>query len=163
MEKIRIQWRKKNLAITTAMLHCYVPFSILIDFYFDIVEGIEIHTQVQHHGIQTQNVFSTTLSHLIATNSSHFIIPFVPIRDHLPHFHYNFLHHIKFSSFIVFHNTHLIVYFKKFVKLNDIQTKTIQLVIFWNNIHIKLGTLNFPAATMVVCGGGQVVAEYVKW
>lgn len=46
MEKIRIQWRKKNLAITTAMLHCYVPFSILIDFYFDIVEGIEIHTQV---------------------------------------------------------------------------------------------------------------------
>lgn len=102
---------------------------------------------------------SPPLSHLIATNSSHFIIPFIPIRDHLPHFHYNFLHHIKFSSFIVFHNTHLIVYFKKFVKLNDIQTKTIQLVIFWNNTHIKLGTLNFPAATMVVCGGAVVV----KW
>ncbi|XP_022890824.1 uncharacterized protein LOC111405936 isoform X2 [Olea europaea var. sylvestris] len=30
-----------------------------------------------------QNVFSTTLSHLIATNSSHFIIPFVPIRERL--------------------------------------------------------------------------------
>ncbi|KAF1888048.1 hypothetical protein Lal_00024060 [Lupinus albus] len=29
------------------------------------------------------NVFSTTLSHLIATNSSHFIIPFIPIRDRL--------------------------------------------------------------------------------
>ncbi|KAL9457041.1 hypothetical protein AB3S75_006136 [Citrus x aurantiifolia] len=29
------------------------------------------------------NVFSTTLSHLIATNSSHFIIPFVPIRERL--------------------------------------------------------------------------------
>lgn len=26
------------------------------------------------------NVFSTTLSHLIATNSSHFLIPFIPIR-----------------------------------------------------------------------------------
>lgn len=26
------------------------------------------------------NVFSTTLSHLIATNSSHFIVPFAPIR-----------------------------------------------------------------------------------
>ncbi|KAH9745984.1 procollagen-proline 3-dioxygenase [Citrus sinensis] len=29
------------------------------------------------------NVFSTTLSHLIATNSSHFIVPFVPIRERL--------------------------------------------------------------------------------
>ncbi|KAK0575292.1 hypothetical protein LWI29_036781 [Acer saccharum] len=29
------------------------------------------------------NVFSTTLSHLIATNSSHFIMPFVPIRERL--------------------------------------------------------------------------------
>ncbi|XP_061373840.1 uncharacterized protein LOC133316142 isoform X2 [Gastrolobium bilobum] len=29
------------------------------------------------------NVFSTTLSHLIATNSSHFILPFVPIRERL--------------------------------------------------------------------------------
>ncbi|CAJ1939046.1 unnamed protein product [Sphenostylis stenocarpa] len=29
------------------------------------------------------NVFSTTLSHLIATNSSHFIIPFIPIRERL--------------------------------------------------------------------------------
>ncbi|KAJ4710153.1 2-oxoglutarate (2OG) and Fe(II)-dependent oxygenase superfamily protein [Melia azedarach] len=29
------------------------------------------------------NVFSTTLSHLVATNSSHFIIPFVPIRERL--------------------------------------------------------------------------------
>jgi hypothetical protein len=29
------------------------------------------------------NVFSTTLSHLIATNSSHFIIPFIPIRGYL--------------------------------------------------------------------------------
>ncbi|KAM7255352.1 hypothetical protein ACFE04_020593 [Oxalis oulophora] len=29
------------------------------------------------------NVFSTTLSHLIATNSSHFLIPFVPIRERL--------------------------------------------------------------------------------
>ncbi|KHN25978.1 Prolyl 3-hydroxylase 1 [Glycine soja] len=28
-------------------------------------------------------VFSTTLSHLIATNSSHFIIPFIPIRERL--------------------------------------------------------------------------------
>ncbi|KAK8472337.1 hypothetical protein PHAVU_002G181600 [Phaseolus vulgaris] len=29
------------------------------------------------------NVFSTTLSHLIATNSSHFVIPFIPIRERL--------------------------------------------------------------------------------
>ncbi|KAL1328455.1 hypothetical protein AAHE18_13G374500 [Arachis hypogaea] len=29
------------------------------------------------------NVFSTTLSHLIATNSSHFLIPFIPIRERL--------------------------------------------------------------------------------
>ncbi|TYH78507.1 hypothetical protein ES332_D04G232100v1 [Gossypium tomentosum] len=29
------------------------------------------------------NVFSTTLSHLIATNSAHLIIPFLPIRDRL--------------------------------------------------------------------------------
>ncbi|KAJ0037551.1 hypothetical protein Pint_22495 [Pistacia integerrima] len=29
------------------------------------------------------NVFSTTLSHLIATNSAHFIMPFVPIRERL--------------------------------------------------------------------------------
>ncbi|KAI5385368.1 hypothetical protein KIW84_072099 [Lathyrus oleraceus] len=29
------------------------------------------------------NVFSTTLSHLIATNSSQFIIPFIPIRERL--------------------------------------------------------------------------------
>ncbi|KAL8490407.1 hypothetical protein ACS0TY_026056 [Phlomoides rotata] len=29
------------------------------------------------------NVFSTTLSHLIATNSAHLIMPFVPIRDRL--------------------------------------------------------------------------------
>ncbi|RDX60960.1 Prolyl 3-hydroxylase 1 [Mucuna pruriens] len=29
------------------------------------------------------NVFSTTLSHLIATNSSHFIVPFIPIRERL--------------------------------------------------------------------------------
>ncbi|KAK8516762.1 hypothetical protein V6N11_007527 [Hibiscus sabdariffa] len=29
------------------------------------------------------NVFSTTLSHLLATNSSHLIIPFLPIRDRL--------------------------------------------------------------------------------
>lgn len=29
------------------------------------------------------NVFSTTLSHLIATNSSPFLIPFVPIRERL--------------------------------------------------------------------------------
>ncbi|KAK4261845.1 hypothetical protein QN277_004789 [Acacia crassicarpa] len=29
------------------------------------------------------NVFSTTLSHLIATNSSHLIIPFIPIRERL--------------------------------------------------------------------------------
>lgn len=29
------------------------------------------------------NVFSTTLSHLIATNSSHLILPFVPIRERL--------------------------------------------------------------------------------
>ncbi|XP_050233988.1 uncharacterized protein LOC126682381 [Mercurialis annua] len=29
------------------------------------------------------NVFSTTLSHLIATNCSHFIVPFVPIRERL--------------------------------------------------------------------------------
>ncbi|KAH6764978.1 2-oxoglutarate and oxygenase superfamily protein [Perilla frutescens var. hirtella] len=29
------------------------------------------------------NVFSTTLSHLIATNSSHLIMPFVPIRERL--------------------------------------------------------------------------------
>ncbi|RYQ97253.1 hypothetical protein Ahy_B08g093281 isoform E [Arachis hypogaea] len=27
------------------------------------------------------NIFSTTLSHLIATNSYHFLIPFIPIRD----------------------------------------------------------------------------------
>ncbi|XP_072066862.1 uncharacterized protein [Arachis hypogaea] len=30
-----------------------------------------------------QNVFSTTLSHLIATNSYHFLIPFIPIRERL--------------------------------------------------------------------------------
>ncbi|MED6111444.1 hypothetical protein PIB30_052346 [Stylosanthes scabra] len=29
------------------------------------------------------NVFSTTLSHLIATNSCHFLIPFIPIRERL--------------------------------------------------------------------------------
>ncbi|XP_047177082.1 uncharacterized protein LOC124844233 isoform X2 [Vigna umbellata] len=29
------------------------------------------------------NVFSTTLSHLIATNSSHLVIPFIPIRERL--------------------------------------------------------------------------------
>ncbi|KAG8632902.1 hypothetical protein MANES_18G025338v8 [Manihot esculenta] len=29
------------------------------------------------------NVFSTTLSHLIATNCPHFIIPFLPIRERL--------------------------------------------------------------------------------
>ncbi|XP_039066820.1 uncharacterized protein LOC120212667 isoform X1 [Hibiscus syriacus] len=29
------------------------------------------------------NVFSTTLSHLIATNSAHLITPFLPIRDRL--------------------------------------------------------------------------------
>ncbi|KAL1366525.1 hypothetical protein AAHE18_03G366600 [Arachis hypogaea] len=29
------------------------------------------------------NVFSTTLSHLVATNASHFLIPFIPIRERL--------------------------------------------------------------------------------
>jgi len=50
------------------------------------------------------------------------------------------------------------------MKLNDIGTKAIQLVIFQNNIHIKLGTLRFPTATMTVCGGAvvvKVVAEFV--
>ncbi|KAL4293192.1 hypothetical protein AHAS_Ahas18G0103500 [Arachis hypogaea] len=32
------------------------------------------------------NIFSTTLSHLIATNSYHFLIPFIPIRDKLEEF-----------------------------------------------------------------------------
>ncbi|PON60837.1 Prolyl 4-hydroxylase, alpha subunit [Parasponia andersonii] len=41
-----------------------------------------IHKSSSTVGYRT-NVFSTTLSHLIATNSPHFLMPFIPIRERL--------------------------------------------------------------------------------
>ncbi|XLS86122.1 hypothetical protein HN51_036288 [Arachis hypogaea] len=50
---------------------------------YDFVKELEfIHKSRSTVGYR-QNVFSTTLSHLIATNSYHFLIPFIPIRERL--------------------------------------------------------------------------------
>lgn len=60
---------------------CYAPFSILTVFV--LLKELEfIHKCSSTVGYRP-NVFSTTLSHLIATNSSQFIIPFIPIRGWL--------------------------------------------------------------------------------
>nr|XP_043626231.1 uncharacterized protein LOC122597730 isoform X2 [Erigeron canadensis] len=49
----------------------------------DLCKELEfIHKSCSTIGYR-QNVFSTTLSHLIATNSSHLILPFIPIREKL--------------------------------------------------------------------------------
>ncbi|KAL2541368.1 2-oxoglutarate (2OG) and Fe(II)-dependent oxygenase superfamily protein [Abeliophyllum distichum] len=60
------------------------PRLILRNFLsLDVCKELEfIHKSCCTVGYR-QNVFSTTLSHLIATNSSHLIIPFVPIRERL--------------------------------------------------------------------------------
>lgn len=46
------------------------------------------------------NVFSTTLSHLIATNSSHFLLPFVSIRGFI-FFHFINSTYIDVSLFLI--------------------------------------------------------------
>lgn len=83
--------------------YVYVPFSILIDFV--LLKELEfIHKCSSTVGYRP-NVFSTTLSHLIATNSAHFIIPFIPIRGHLPpfstllHFEREYPSHSLFCKF----------------------------------------------------------------
>ncbi|XP_057495897.1 uncharacterized protein LOC130780901 isoform X1 [Actinidia eriantha] len=60
------------------------PRFIISNFLsLDICKELEfIHKSCSTVGYR-QNVFSTTLSHLIATNSAHLIMPFVPIRERL--------------------------------------------------------------------------------
>ncbi|TKY59777.1 Prolyl 3-hydroxylase 1 [Spatholobus suberectus] len=59
------------------------PFVFLFIRILILVKELEfIHKSSSTVGYRP-NVFSTTLSHLIATNSSHFIIPFIPIRERL--------------------------------------------------------------------------------
>ncbi|XLT51429.1 hypothetical protein HN873_044033 [Arachis hypogaea] len=63
---------------------------------YDFVKELEfIHKSRSTVGYR-QNVFSTTLSHLIATNSYHFLIPFIPIRGTL--FLYHLSLHQNFQS-----------------------------------------------------------------
>ncbi|KAI7727128.1 hypothetical protein M8C21_008080 [Ambrosia artemisiifolia] len=58
------------------------PRLILHDFLSsDVCKELEfIHKSCSTIGYR-QNAFSTTLSHLIATNSPHLILPFIPLRD----------------------------------------------------------------------------------
>ncbi|CAH1416751.1 unnamed protein product [Lactuca virosa] len=60
------------------------PRLILHDFLsLDLCKELEfIHKSCSTIGYR-ENVFSTTLSHLIATNSPHLILPFLPIREKL--------------------------------------------------------------------------------
>ncbi|XP_028767085.1 uncharacterized protein LOC114724799 [Neltuma alba] len=60
------------------------PRLIISNFLsFDECKELEfIHKSCSTVGYRP-NVFSTTLSHLIATNSSHLIMPFIPIRERL--------------------------------------------------------------------------------
>ncbi|KAI3497972.1 hypothetical protein L1887_33635 [Cichorium endivia] len=60
------------------------PRLILHDFLSpDLCKELEfIHKSCSTIGYR-ENVFSTTLSHLVATNSPHLILPFIPIREKL--------------------------------------------------------------------------------
>lgn len=63
-----------------SFIHSFFPLSSFFFLILILVKELEfIHKSSSTVGYRPI-VFSTTLSHLIATNSSHFIIPFIPIR-----------------------------------------------------------------------------------
>ena len=95
VSSFRFSYSMPCLCISVFYTHmpCYVylfiisiiPLCILICVMMCTVKELEfIHKSNSTVGYRP-NVFSTTLSHLIATNSSHFIIPFIPIRGEVPH------------------------------------------------------------------------------
>ncbi|XP_020963779.1 uncharacterized protein LOC107613843 [Arachis ipaensis] len=68
--------RERNERFSCLLL----PFSSLDLFHCQELEFIHKSSSIVGY---RPNIFSTTLSHLIATNSYHFLIPFIPIRERL--------------------------------------------------------------------------------
>ncbi|RYR19989.1 hypothetical protein Ahy_B03g065031 [Arachis hypogaea] len=91
---IKIALELKKLLIDNSLLDVYELFGNY--FNGSIPEWIVQKKNLRSTVGYRQNVFSTTLSHLIATNSYHFLIPFIPIRGTL--FLYHLSLHQNFQS-----------------------------------------------------------------